>query len=338
MLAQACGVAMAAAAKERGNAHFKAGEFELAVAAFSDAIKLDGSDAVFWSNRSGAYLKLGKGNEARADAVKAVELKPDWWKAWNRRAAADEYLGRWEDAEKAYSKAEELMRALPGGAGPNLDSVQEGLARARQKVQAEAEQKRKLEQMPLADLEKQHVAGLQKMSLEELRAECAALNITAPTGTSREKLIEMLSKPDRDQAPKASALSRLCPKRSSPVEEMSEGQKALQARKKRMLKLNQLSERELVKILVRYRVTTRESSTKDELINLIIQEEDERRIRGSASSPQWIGIAMFSCVVLFAFLGISLGFYLMIESAEHPTEIPEHERPYQRPSEQADGD
>jgi tetratricopeptide (TPR) repeat protein len=325
---------MAAAAKELGNAHFKAGEYDLAVQAFSDAIKLDSSDAVFWSNRSGAYLKLGKGHEARADALKAVELKPDWWKAWNREAAADEFLGRWADAEKAYAKAEELMRALPGGAGPNLDSVQEGLARARQKVQAEAEQKRKLEQMPLADLEKQHVAGLQKLSLEELHAECAALKVKAPAGATREKLIELLSKPDRGSATKTSALSRICPKRSSPVEEMSEGQKALQARKKRMMKLNQLTEKQLVKILVRYGVTTRQSSTKDELVNLIIQEEDERRIRGSASSPQWIGIAMFSCVVLIAFLGISLGFYLMIESAEHPTEIPEHERPYQRPSEQ----
>jgi hypothetical protein len=329
---------MAAEAKERGNAHFKAGEFELAVAAFSDAIKLDGNDAVFWSNRSGAYLKLGQGSEARADAVKAVELKPDWWKAWNRRAAADEYLGRWEDAEKAYAKAEELMRALPGGTGPNLDSVQEGLARARQKVQAEKEQKRKLEQMPLADLEKQHVAGLQQLSLEELRAECAAMKISAPAGTSREKLIELLSKPDRGAAaPKASALSRLFGKGSSSAEEMSEGQKALQARKKRMLKLNQQSEKQLVKILVRYGVTTRESSHKDELVNLIIQEEDERRVRGSASSPQWIGIAMFSCVVLVAFLGISIGFYLMIQNTEHPTETPEHERPYQRPSEQQAG-
>merc|ERR1719313_1745017 len=258
MLAQARAVGMAAAAKELGNAHFKAGEYDLAVQAFSDAIKLDSSDAVFWSNRSGAYLKLGKGHEARADALKAVELKPDWWKAWNREAAADEFLGRWADAEKAYAKAEELMRALPGGAGPNLDSVQEGLARARQKVQAEAEQKRKLEQMPLADLEKQHVAGLQKLSLEELRAECAALKIPAPAGSSREKLIGLLSKPDRerDQAPKASALSRLCPKRSTDVEEMSEGQKALQARKKRMLKLNQQTEKQLIKTLVRYGVNT----------------------------------------------------------------------------------
>jgi hypothetical protein len=121
------------------------------------------------------------------------------------------------------------------------------------------------------------------------------------------------------------------------VEEMSEGQKALQARKKRMLKLNQLSEKELVKILVRYGVTTRDSTNKDELVNQIIQEEDERRVRGSASSPQWIGIAMFSSVVLFAFLGIAIGFYLMIENAEHPTETPEHEKPYRRPSEQEAG-
>lgn len=329
---------MAAAAKEKGNAHFKAGEFDLAVEAFSDAIKLDGSDAVFWSNRSGAYLKLGRGNEARADAVKAVELKPDWWKAWNRRAAADEFLGRWADAEKAYSKAEELMRALPGGAAPNLDSVQEGLARARQKVQEDGERERKLKEMPLADLEKQHVAGLQKMDLEELRAECAATKIKPPEGATREQLIELLSKPDRGSAtPKASALSRFCPKRSSPVEEMSEGQKALQARKKRMLKLNQLTEKQLVKKLVKYGVTTRQSTTKDELVNLIMQEEDERRVRGSATHTHWIGIAMFSVVVLVAFVGISAGFFIMVQSTEHPTETPEYERPYTRPSEQEAG-
>ena len=42
----------AAAAKERGNSHFKAGNFRAAVAAFSDAIVADPSDAIFWSNRS----------------------------------------------------------------------------------------------------------------------------------------------------------------------------------------------------------------------------------------------------------------------------------------------
>ena len=101
-----------------------------------------------------------------------------------------------------------------------------------------------------------------------------------------------------------------------------------------MLKLNQLSEKQLIKMLVRYGVTTRETSTKDELINLIIQEEDERRIRGSASSPQWIGIAMFSCVVFVAFVGIAIGFYLMIANTEQPTETPLDQRPYRRPSEQ----
>ena len=44
--------------KNRGNAKFKEKDYEGAVQAFSEAIALDPSNAVLYSNRSGAYLAM----------------------------------------------------------------------------------------------------------------------------------------------------------------------------------------------------------------------------------------------------------------------------------------
>ena len=47
-------------AKERGNEKFKGGDFPAAIAEYSEAIKRDPTNAVYYNNRSAAYMKLGK--------------------------------------------------------------------------------------------------------------------------------------------------------------------------------------------------------------------------------------------------------------------------------------
>lgn len=77
-------------------------QFESAVEHFSKAIEHDSSDAVFFSNRSGAYAGLNRWAEALADGERAVQLRPDWGKAHSRKALALMNLKRMDEAEAAF--------------------------------------------------------------------------------------------------------------------------------------------------------------------------------------------------------------------------------------------
>ena len=50
----------AQAAKEKGNAAFKSGDYVAAVGHYTEAILADKHDPTFFLNRAAAYLKLGK--------------------------------------------------------------------------------------------------------------------------------------------------------------------------------------------------------------------------------------------------------------------------------------
>ncbi|KAG6622360.1 Serine/threonine-protein phosphatase [Phytophthora cinnamomi] len=78
---------LAAAAKSEGNAFFRQGQMQDAVAAYSRCIALDPTNAVCLSNRAAAYLKLKQFDFAVADCSKAIEVVPTI-KPFMRRAAA----------------------------------------------------------------------------------------------------------------------------------------------------------------------------------------------------------------------------------------------------------
>lgn len=74
-----------AAAKERGNAHMKAGEFDKAVEAYRQAIACATVDgAALYSNLSLALLRVEQPAAAIAAAESSIALKPDWHKAHYR--------------------------------------------------------------------------------------------------------------------------------------------------------------------------------------------------------------------------------------------------------------
>ncbi|CAH3177665.1 unnamed protein product, partial [Porites evermanni] len=98
----------AAKLKDQGNTHLQAGDLAKAVDCYTEAISLDPSNHVFYSNRSAAYAKDKKYEQALADAKKCVELKPDWGKGYSRLGAALSFLGRHDEAEKAYTKGLQL--------------------------------------------------------------------------------------------------------------------------------------------------------------------------------------------------------------------------------------
>jgi hypothetical protein len=59
-----------------------------AVRHFTACIALDGSNHVYFSNRSAAHAALADWAAAATDAARTTALKPDWAKGWARRGAA----------------------------------------------------------------------------------------------------------------------------------------------------------------------------------------------------------------------------------------------------------
>lgn len=63
---------------ERGNAHFKAGQYAKALEMYDQALSLDSSYAKAWNNRSLALQKLGRNREAADSRQRFLALqKPE---------------------------------------------------------------------------------------------------------------------------------------------------------------------------------------------------------------------------------------------------------------------
>lgn len=94
------------ALKEKGNAALAAENFDEAVAAYTEAIQLDDGAAnhVLYSNRSAAFAKAGKYDEALTDAERTIELNPTWPKGYSRKCAALTGLQKYPEALDTYKK------------------------------------------------------------------------------------------------------------------------------------------------------------------------------------------------------------------------------------------
>ncbi|KAH8041936.1 hypothetical protein HPB51_019677 [Rhipicephalus microplus] len=97
----------------------QAGDFGLAAQLYTEALALDPANHVLYSNRSAAYVRLGKYTQALQDAAKARELNPRWAKAYYRQGVALQCLGRHADALAAFasglnqdSKSVQLLAGL----------------------------------------------------------------------------------------------------------------------------------------------------------------------------------------------------------------------------------
>lgn len=180
--------AHAQVAKEAGNEAFQREDWAAAVDAFSKAIEFDPTDAVFYSNRSGAYANLGRPDEALRDARRCVELRPEWWKAWSRLGYAQFQLKDYGASEEAYEKGLRL------GDEKGRKTLQDGLEHARSAQQ----------EMSLGDMKKLSTeevrarlrAGYSKLTELELVAELGKTGIDA-AGWSRERMVEALLAADR---------------------------------------------------------------------------------------------------------------------------------------------
>lgn len=87
----------------QSNAACQNGDFATAVALYTEALSLDPTNYILYSNRSAARLKQGQFLLALQDAIKAKELCPQWGKAYFRQGVSLQCLGRYGEALAAFS-------------------------------------------------------------------------------------------------------------------------------------------------------------------------------------------------------------------------------------------
>ncbi|CAI5730856.1 unnamed protein product [Hyaloperonospora brassicae] len=115
--------------KAKGNAALSSGRAQEAVDCYTNAIALDPSDHVFYSNRSAAYLSLDDAVHALDDAASCIAAKPDWAKGYSRKGAALHALRRYDEAVAAYQEGLKLDKDN-AACRSGLDEVEKAQAQA----------------------------------------------------------------------------------------------------------------------------------------------------------------------------------------------------------------
>ncbi|XP_076801844.1 protein unc-45 homolog B-like [Clavelina lepadiformis] len=99
--------------KEEGNKHYKAGEYDEALACYTKALSLvEGKQdkLIYYKNRAACYLKLDRYQDAANDSTKALDISGADTKALFRRVQALEQLGQ---LSEAYVDARRLYQIDP---------------------------------------------------------------------------------------------------------------------------------------------------------------------------------------------------------------------------------
>lgn len=91
--------------KDKGNDAFSAGNYTDAVNFYTKAIEIDSGNHVLYSNRSAAYAKAGKYDEALKDANKVLDINPTWVKGLSRKVAALIGMKRHDEAFEIFTES-----------------------------------------------------------------------------------------------------------------------------------------------------------------------------------------------------------------------------------------
>jgi len=122
--------------KERGNAAFRVGKYDQALAHYTQALTIDSTHKAIWAkllyNRATAHSKLGDLSSCVDDCSAALELQPTYSKALHRRAVCHDELNEQENAVRDWSALCTLE--------PHNGEYKEGLRKAK-RAKAELERK-----------------------------------------------------------------------------------------------------------------------------------------------------------------------------------------------------
>ncbi|XP_071905051.1 serine/threonine-protein phosphatase 5-like isoform X4 [Coffea arabica] len=94
--------------KVLANEAFNAHKFAQAIDLYTQAIDLNGDNAVYWANRALAHTKLEEYGSAIIDATKAVEIDPKYSKGYYRRGAAYLAMAKFKEALKDFQQVKKL--------------------------------------------------------------------------------------------------------------------------------------------------------------------------------------------------------------------------------------
>jgi len=307
---------LAQKAKQRGNAAFEEKNFEKAVEEFSAAIRVDPNDAVFFSNRSAAYVEVGLAepdlakrpgwfSKALADGEQATQLKPDWWKSWSRRGKAEYELGRLEDCIVSYQKALSLK---PGG-DPHFEAM---IVNARQGLNdCTAADMAKLSP---EQLQEKLRTGYGKLSLEELQEECKKSKLTTKKCKRKEDYVEILVQADCPSQTKKPTSKAVCHcfgslyKKVVPAaSQQTEGERLLHRRQRLAKKYSGYSAKQLRKKANQHGLIDEQADPdRDALFALVIQHEIDRY------QSRWDPAKFHKVGIFFAVFGILCVFLAMV--------------------------
>lgn len=112
--------AKAAEFKTLGNKSLQAGKLSEAIDYYTKAIDSDGTNHIYYSNRSAAYLKKGDATLALEDADACIGLNSNFVKGYSRKGAALHTLHRYNDSIAVYKEALEKF--------PDDKGLKDGLA------------------------------------------------------------------------------------------------------------------------------------------------------------------------------------------------------------------
>ena len=114
---------------------------------FTQAIEIEPTNHVLYSNRSGAYASLKNFDKALEDAEKTTEIKPDWAKGWGRKGSALHGTGDLGIYVRCKFCVSELIKGIVGAndafeealkLDPANAQAKSGLAAVKRAIEAEA--------------------------------------------------------------------------------------------------------------------------------------------------------------------------------------------------------